>query len=410
MRAVRGEGLEAELAQNVTLPDLQSFLRVEGTALQILRNELGDPEQTLSLQLAVGVKAEELEKKMTLYLLPRDKKQSRTDGEEGAVISRNFRWESPADISEDVLRDSEKIKFRVQPSEADFSQLHAVKLKLPPGRSIYLSVEKDLSGLGGFIMPKAYANVLPVPEYPRELRIMHEGSVLALGGDRTLSLQSRGVSRVECRLGRIHPDQINHLVSQTEGNFQNPYFRNSSFGEDNLSRSSYQSLSLEGQDAAQANYTALDFNQLLAGQDEARGLFFLEVSEQGNNLGSPERLAQPGPDYQVNQSRWEDQNRVIPQDRRFILITDLGIIVKGNADGTQEVFVQSIKSGQPVVGAEVAILGKNGTEVAKATTNGEGRASLPRVLDLKRERAPVAFVVKRGRIFPSCLMSGRIVA
>ena len=45
-------------------------------------------------------------------------------------------------------------------------------------------------------------------------------------------------------------------------------------------------------------------------------------------------------------------------DRRLILVTDLGIIIKDNADGTHDVFVQSIKTGEPVDGAQIDVLGE----------------------------------------------------
>ena len=53
---------------------------------------------------------------------------------------------------------------------------------------------------------------------------MHDGSLLALSGERKLSILSRGVEQLEFRLARVTPSSINHLVSQSEGNFQSPVF------------------------------------------------------------------------------------------------------------------------------------------------------------------------------------------
>ena len=83
-------------------------------------------------------------------------------------------------------------------------------------------------------------------------------------------------------------------------------------------------------------------------------------------------------------------------DRRLILVTDLGLVVKDNADGTHDVFVQSIKTGEPVGGAQVDVLGKNGIAVVTAKTDDTGRATLPSLVDFKRRRKqPVAYVVRR---------------
>ncbi|PTY06747.1 hypothetical protein DB346_00335 [Verrucomicrobia bacterium LW23] len=81
-------------------------------------------------------------------------------------------------------------------------------------------------------------------------------------------------------------------------------------------------------------------------------------------------------------------------DRRFIIVTDLGMIVKHNADMSRDIFVQSIQSGKPVAGVTVEVIGVNGVPVATATTNADGRASLPVIAGLKHERLPIAIVAR----------------
>ena len=58
-------------------------------------------------------------------------------------------------------------------------------------------------------------------------------------------------------------------------------------------------------------------------------------------------------------------------------MTDLGFIVKQAKDGSRDVFVQSIRSGLPVEGARVEVIGSNGQPVLAATTDATGRARLP---------------------------------
>ncbi|HYS82024.1 MAG TPA: alpha-2-macroglobulin, partial [Anaeromyxobacteraceae bacterium] len=84
------------------------------------------------------------------------------------------------------------------------------------------------------------------------------------------------------------------------------------------------------------------------------------------------------------------------QDQRFLLITDLGLVAKMNADRSHDVFVQSIKSGAPAAGVTVQVLGRNGLPVVSATTDAEGHARLPRLDDFKHEKAPVAFLALRA--------------
>ena len=58
-------------------------------------------------------------------------------------------------------------------------------------------------------------------------------------------------------------------------------------------------------------------------------------------------------------------------------MTDLGFIVKQAKDGSRDVFVQSIRTGLPVAGARVELVGSNGQPVLAATTDAGGRAQLP---------------------------------
>ena len=83
-------------------------------------------------------------------------------------------------------------------------------------------------------------------------------------------------------------------------------------------------------------------------------------------------------------------------DRRLVLITDLGLLVKSNADSSQEVFVHSLRSGQPLQGATVALLGKNGVPIFERTTSVDGHASMPETDNFEREKAPTVFVVRNG--------------
>ena len=83
-------------------------------------------------------------------------------------------------------------------------------------------------------------------------------------------------------------------------------------------------------------------------------------------------------------------------DQRLVLLTDLGVLVKDNVDGTHDVFVQSLKNGEPVKGAQVEVLGKNGIAIQSETTDAEGHVSFPKLSDFVREQAPLAYQVSKG--------------
>ena len=64
---------------------------------------------------------------------------------------------------------------------------------------------------------------MQVPEFPRELSILHQGSLLSMSGDKTLSLFARNVPAIRVEIGRVLPRQLQHLVTQTSGSFGTPH-------------------------------------------------------------------------------------------------------------------------------------------------------------------------------------------
>jgi uncharacterized protein YfaS (alpha-2-macroglobulin family) len=71
-------------------------------------------------------------------------------------------------------------------------------------------------------------------------------------------------------------------------------------------------------------------------------------------------------------------------------------VIKQAKDGSRDVFVQSIRSGDPVAGARIEVIGKNGEPVMAYTTDAGGRAQLPKFPDtLRREKTPSMVVVRK---------------
>ena len=77
-------------------------------------------------------------------------------------------------------------------------------------------------------------------------------------------------------------------------------------------------------------------------------------------------------------------------------MTDLGFLVKTNVDHTSDLFVHSVTSGEPVAGARIELLGKNGVPVFTETTDSNGHARLPAANTFKRDRTATAFLVRLG--------------
>ena len=78
-----------------------------------------------------------------------------------------------------------------------------------------------------------------------------------------------------------------------------------------------------------------------------------------------------------------------------MLLTDLGVIDKLDAQQNHWVFVQSFRTGNPVT-ASVEVLAKNGSVVIKRSTDANGAVTLPPLKDFTNEKTPVALVVRDG--------------
>src|SRR5213592_2798345 len=430
-------------SSNVTLPDKEDFMKIElskgvrtaqggaqtrdaaeqkllipsnGTAFQIksiegtiARNKAGEPEQIVILNTTADISSSELAKAIQIRLLPKREAetteetdsqssdsettdQSNTSDEnaqsaesqedessETTESDQASKWQSPTDVPDDVLEQAKRIEFTVVPSERAQDRQHAFKIRVESQGELYVRVAKGVRASGDYPLAEDYNAIVAVPQLPREVQIEGQGGLLALNGDRKLSIRSRALAGIEFKIARVATTQINHLVSQTEGKFEDPEFRAPLyFNKENISRIAIEQQPIAVDNKWKTNYFAFDFAEHLrkpADGGSERGLFFLTA-----------RGWDPAKKKPINSAR----------DSRFLLVTDIGILTKKNIDGGSDVFLMSIKSGQPINGATVEILGKNGVPIQTAQTAADGHCAFPSVEKSEREKLPVAFVARNG--------------
>ncbi len=211
------------------------------------------------------------------------------------------------------------------------------------------------------------------------LKIASEGSVLSLTGEKKISIVSRGVDSMEIEVSRLLPGSVSHLVSQSRGGFSEPTFWRSDFGLDDLSQVFTEVRPLRVDPTGAPQYSIFDFGPMLSNGALPRGLFFLRI-----------RAWDPGKKQPIIGG---------PSDNRLILLTDLGTLVKDSVAGNHDVFVQSIRTGQPLAGIEVEVLGKNGLPIVSNKTDASGHVAFPSLKDFTREKKPTVYVVENGGDF-----------
>lgn len=359
------------LTANVQVPGLYNGLSINDVQLTVIPNkQTQQQEQILVINTTMPVHEQKMTQAMEVWLLPRDNPKY-----PDADHTQPYLW-SPDEVTPDIIGLSSRLPAKAIAAEHEFSQTHGFKLQVDVGRQLFVKINKDIKSFGGYQLPKPEYRTLTVPSYPKELHILGEGSLLTLSGEKKIALMARDLLGVKVELGRVLPDQIQHLISQTEGEFSHPNFLGD-FGQDNLAERFEIALPLDQQAAGTPTYQPVDLSAYMTDSNgnNKRGIFLITATNYDP--------ANPDTYYAAEAT-----------DKRLILVTDLGIIVKTEQDGSQVVFVQSIQTGKPQAQAEVDIIGKNGLLLFSGRTDDQGKVRFAKLSGLERERQPMFYLVK----------------
>jgi uncharacterized protein YfaS (alpha-2-macroglobulin family) len=388
VRASRGGNATASaLKASVEVPGLNS-LKIASTSLDLVRDERNEPNQVLLVQTSFSVKESDLPERLSAWLLPEKHPDPKVqaDFEARYVGTPTFHW-NQQNVTPDILRASQRLELTQIPGEREHYELHSFRYAADPGRYLYVKIDAGLKSFGGYVLGESVERILPVPEFPREIGIMHEGSLLSLSGERTVSLFARNIPAIRVEVGRLLPRQLQHLVSQNYGTFSRPEF-GGVLDAANITERFEKIIRLPTSQPGKAQYEALDLSEYLDARDsDRRGVFLLRVQAWDANRNQP--LEYVGED-------WNSSVNGRLSDARVIVVTDLGLLVKRSIDGSQDVFVQSIASGAPVPDATVEVLGRNGLPVMTETTDSQGHVRFPDLRSFQRERQPTLYLVRRG--------------
>lgn len=385
IRAARGGNEWKEpLTASVEVPGLNS-LRVADLSLDIVRDERNEPDQVLLINTSFSVPERELPPKVHVWLLP----LQHPDAKLQAPFERRkqpFAW-SDSNFRPEVLTAGNELRLTQIPGEQAHYELHSLRYQADPGRYLYIKIDAGLQSFGGYVLGDAVERIMQVPEFPRELSILHEGSLLSMSGEKTLSLFARNLPAMRVEIGRLLPRQLQHLVTQTSGSFGTPQFNNWAFEAANITERFYEVVRLQQGDPGKAQYESIDLGKYLdQSPGDRRGVFLLRVqawdAEKDRPLG-------PAPEA------WNQTLGAGLADARLLVVTDLGLVVKRAVDGSQDVFVQSIASGAPLAGVAVEIIGRNGLPILAETSDAEGHVRFPDLKSFQREKTPVMYLARR---------------
>ncbi|MDB6076172.1 MAG: alpha-2-macroglobulin domain protein, partial [Verrucomicrobiaceae bacterium] len=395
-----GKASATNVEAKVRVPDMDSGFAIEQVTSEIIRTGEGEPEQFIFVDTTGYAKPEEIASHVQAWVLPKRKDRE---------------WQGPNEATEAVLKRSQVVKLKPVETAADekapMSTRHGFKFVSEKPGQMFVQVTAGAKALGGFRLAKPAATILPVPEFPKEVQIQGKGGLLAINGERKVSIKSRGVKHLRITLARVPSAQLNHLVRFTQGDFQAPEFNNY-VDEENIAHFHREIIPVAAKNDYEAAYSTFDFSAAVraadvADQDASRGLFFVFVegvkprgdedsSEDDNTATDPDAIMSKWVSVDGRHYHSGEEQDSGAYSHRFILVTDLGLLVKRSSDGSRDLFVQSVSKGEPVAGAMIGTLAKNGEFINQSVTDAEGHVHLANVEDLQREKQAVAFTARVG--------------
>jgi hypothetical protein len=408
-----GRPFNTEINRAVEIPGLYN-LDITELRHMIVTGENGEPENVLQVSAGMAVRQGEMNRAVSAWLLPEKRKAA--DSEQESSV-----WSDLDEITDEVLKQSKKVALSSIASEREANETHAYKFSAEPGRYLFLRIAKGLSSVGGYQLGAARDHIIRVKHSAPELSIMSKGSLLAMSGEKKLPVIVRDLPGMRYEIGRLLPRQLQHLVTQSQGDMSKPEFY-SGMTPDNLTERFEKSIPLS-LTRGKTHYESIDFSDYLrADASDRRGVFLLSIQGYDPKAGAaqsteyrPQRQ-RPARQFEESEAEGEGEgegeeggqeqaaplerneavNPASMRDSRLVIVTDLGVIAKQAQDGSRDVFVQSIGSGQPVADANVEIWARNGEVLLSQATDSNGLARLPSVSGMAREKSPVVLVVRKS--------------
>ncbi len=385
------KGISASRGGNATLEDMSSNITIPGRfslkfsdfGMILADNEKLEPEQVLIFNSSAPVTDASLDKKVKAWILPEFHPNKDMQGKS----TQPYYWDASL-VDQKVLSAAEPLPLHLLPSGDPEQALHSYQFKAPVGRHVYVEVAEAIIAVGGTQSAKKIATSFQVEPYKSSLKLMGDGTILGLGGERKLGFVSRALDAVELEVGRLLPNQLHHLLAMNGSEFTIPNDYDS-WQEDRIVERFAEVRPIASNTPGKPVYDNLDlsgyFKSDSPGQSKL-GVFLVRskglILNDANKKGSQTRK-----DYQESED----------SDSRLLLVTDLGILVKTNKDGSQNVYVQSIAKGEPLAGVKVQLIGRNGLALETRTTDASGKVDLPKRNDEnRREKTPLLILAHYG--------------
>ncbi len=396
-----GTALEKDVEAKTRIPDKYSGLKISSAESRMIRTDEGEPQQFVFISTNLDIDSAEVASRIGLWW-----HENGWYDNDGALIF------------DARVASATKVSLVPVESEAALTKEHTFRFLQPrTDGSLCLRIESGVKSPGGFETNTRFDKTFAVPRFPKETRLLGKGNVLALDGERKLIVQSRAVDHVRITLGRVPVSQFQHLASLSYGSFDEPRF-SGEFSESNITHRWSKVVPVPHENDWQAVQSVIDLSEAppLIAPDQlpgGRGVFFVTVEpvepiasrKPSDDIYSRIEPASESGEDDEPRGRWYGYEETQPKDgwqrsqgtvsKRFIMATDLGLLVKTAADGSRDVFVMALGTGQPVAEVAVQALARNGSILETVKTDANGHARLPAFEGLTGDRCPVSVLATK---------------
>ncbi|HYN23406.1 MAG TPA: MG2 domain-containing protein, partial [Thermoanaerobaculia bacterium] len=242
--------------------------------------------------------------------------------------------------------------------------------EMKPGSSYDLTIGKGMPASDDAVLGEDYAAKVAIPDLEPSVAFQSEGMFLSATGNRTVNLDSVNVPKVRMAIDRVYRNNLFFLFAYG-GFFDEDY---GWFGE--LPHALGDRLKEETLDVGgsrnQRRITPITLDQHVDLKDP--GLYRISV-------GQPDD--------------WEAQ-------QRWLLLTDMGIVAKRNADEIL-VWVASVRNLAPISDAKVTLLSDQNQPMGEGRTDGSGVWRVSGLPDPEKRR-PYLITVEKGDDFTFLLL------
>ncbi|MGL4858843.1 MAG: hypothetical protein ACRC5A_03725 [Enterobacteriaceae bacterium] len=296
--SVSGKPSTEEIRQQLKVPGIYN-LTLSKVETVVIDNDNNQPQRILSITASDSINNEALRQATRAWLLPQQppkQEQENADTEEPQSL---YAWQM-SDITNEVLQQAQPVTLQMNDTEQDTQATFSFTYEAPSHRYLLLAVDNSIKSSGGYLMAKKSVHLLKIPDTPKVLRFMSQGSLLSLRGDRKVAVASRNLPGIRLELNQVIPDQLQHIISFKDSEFSSIDF--DQLNPDYFTDYHEQKIPLAKAEAGTTQYQGIDLSRYLgSGSDGKRGIFLLNIS-----VWDPDQKPKPDSDQRRRYTSYID--------------------------------------------------------------------------------------------------------